>query len=120
MATLVPTSARNLICNAFVDSLDDGFVKFETSAGGLIVACNFDSTSAFTAAATGTASANTFLDSVSTATGTIQQVSLYSSANTLMFTTDCNDSSTFSVSSITINSAETMRISTMTLTAPAS
>jgi hypothetical protein len=117
----VKDTARNILCNAIADALDYGRMEFQTSADALIVAVSFNATAAaFTEAAAGVCSATELLDTVSTATNTIEQIALYASSDTLMLDDDCNTTSNFWVSNTSISAGETMRVNSFTITIPAS
>ena len=121
MAVTLETTARNLLANAIADALDYGDMQFQRSTDSLIVSVELNaSAAAFTAAATGVVSATELLDTVCATTETIEQIALYTSSDTHFLTDDCNTTSDFSVSSVSISSGETMRVNSFTMTVPAS
>jgi hypothetical protein len=117
--TLTDT-ARNAACNAIVDLLDSGTAKFETSADVEVATCTFGAT-AFGAAASGVATANAITADSSATGGVIEHLSLYTSGATKLAELTCGvGSGECQCSNLTIGAGDTVSITAMTITVPAS
>jgi len=119
------TATRNAACDAIVDLIDGGVgagtLQFETS-GDVEVATLTFSDPAFGAAATGVATASAITSDTSATGGTVAQASIYDSASTkIMECTVATDSSQdIQLSSLTIGAGDTVSMSSLTVTVPAS
>lgn len=118
------TAARNAACNAIVDLIDDGTgagtLQFETS-GDVEVATLTFSDPAFGNASSGTATASTITDDTNATGGTVAQASAYDSAsNKVMEFTVSTSGADINLSSLSIGAGDTVSVSSLTVTVPAS
>lgn len=123
MATL-STAARNAACNAVVDLLDAGSgagaLVFRTS-GDVEVATLAFSDPAFGNASTGVATADTITSDTSATGGTTTKATLEDSDTNIVITATVGTSSSdINLSSTTIGNGDTVSISSLTVTVPAS
>lgn len=119
MATLA-TAYRNQLCDSLVDSLDGGNVFFQTGASAEVAECVFG-TPAFGAASSGVATANSITPDTNTNAGTIASALIRTSADATVLTcTVSTTSGDFVLSSLTLGAGETLSISSLTITMPAS
>ena len=119
MATLA-TAARNAAADAVAALLDGGDIQFQTAANGEVATCDFAAT-AFGAANTGVATAATISDDTSAAGGTVDHAVLRSSAAAPIITATCAvGSGDFNMTSLVIGAGDTVSVSSLTLTQPAS
>lgn len=122
MATLT-TEGRNLACDAVVDVLDTGFVVFETSGSVEVATCTFGAT-AFGASAAGVATANAITADSSATGGTIDHAEVQKSDNSEIFDpltcTVTGGGGDIQLSSLVIGAGDTVSITSMTVTMPAS
>ena len=129
MATLT-SAARGAACDAIVDLLDAGsavtypYVSFCTSGDVEVARCNFTSTTAFGAASTGVCTAGTIADDTDADGGVIatSHVFLKSQDNTTVITCTIATTSSqdFQIASLTIGAGDTVGVSSLTVTVPAS
>lgn len=118
------TAARNAACNAVVDLLDAGagagLLVFRTS-GDVEVATLTFSDPAFGNAATGVATASAITSDTSATGGTTTKATLEDSDATVVLTCTVGTSgSEINLSSTTIGASDTVSISSLTVTQPAS
>lgn len=118
------TAARNAACNAIVDLIDAGAgagtLEFETS-GDVEVATLTFSDPAFGNAATGVATASSITDDSSATGGTVAQASFYDSDdNKVLEATVSTSGADINLSSLTVGSGDTVSVSSLTVTVPAS
>lgn len=123
MATLT-TAARNAACNAIVDLVDAGAgagtLQFETS-GDVEVATLTFSDPAFGNAATGVATASSITSDTNATGGTIAQASFYDSDSTKVLEATCGTSGAdINLSSLSVTAGDTVSVSSLTVTVPAS
>ncbi|HJY38012.1 MAG TPA: hypothetical protein VJ299_11120 [Steroidobacteraceae bacterium] len=123
MAT-ISTAARNAACDAVVDLIDAGAAAgnlvFRT-AGDVEVATLPFSDPAFGAAATGVASASTITSDTNATGGTTTKATLEDSdANAVITATVGTSGSDINLSSTTIGAGDTVSVSSLTVTMPAS
>lgn len=126
MGVTLETIARNGACNGVVDLVDAGAgagtLVFETS-GDVEVATLTFSDPAFGAAATGVATASAITDDTSATGGTVAQASFYDSdANKVL---ECSVTATggggdIELSSLSVGVGDTVSVSALTVTMPAS
>ena len=117
-------ATRSAACNAIVDLIDvsgPGTLVFETSGDVEVATCTFAAT-AFGAASSGVATADTIVDDSSATGGEIAQVSVYDGvpAKIMECTISADSLSEFEISSLTIGVGDTVSCSAMTVTVPAS
>lgn len=118
------TAARNAAADAIVDLLDAGAgagtLEFETS-GDVEVATLTFSDPAFGSAAAGVATASAITDDTNATGGTIAQASFYDSdSNKVLEATVGTSGADINLSSLTVGAGDTVSISSLTLTVPAS
>ena len=123
MATL-ETVARNAACNGIVDLIDGGTgagdLVFETS-GDVEVATLPFSNPAFGNAATGVATANAITDDTSATGGIVAQASIFDGdAAKILEATVATSGADINLSSLTVGAGDTVSISSLTATMPAS
>ena len=123
MAVTLSSTARNLLCDAFVDTLDGGKVKIRaTSSSGTVLAQLVFGTPAFGSASTGVATANAITqDSSADATGTAVAATIHKSDDTQML--DCSVSTSgadINLDSTSISAGQVVGLTSMTITVPAS
>lgn len=121
---ILETTARNAACNAIVDLVDGGtgagYIQIETS-GDVEVATLPCSNPAFGNAATGVATANAITSDTSATGGTAAQASVYDGDNTKHWEMTLGTSGTeVIISSTTIGAGDTVSMSSLTVTQPAS
>jgi len=124
MAITLETATRNAACDAIVDLVDAG-----TGAGNLVLRTSGDvevatlamSATAFGAAASGTATAATITDDSSATGGTTTKFTLEDGDATVILTGSVGTSGEdLNLSSTTIGSGDTVSVSSLTVTVPAS
>lgn len=123
MAT-ISTAARNAACDAVVDLIDagspPGALVFRTS-GDVEVATLPFSNPAFGAASTGVATASAITSDTSATGGTTTKATLQNAAGTAVITATVGTSGNdINLSSTTIGAADTVSVSSLTVTMPAS
>lgn len=128
MAVTLATAARNAACDAIVDLLDlgsgdaTGDIAFSTSAPATLCVCNLAAT-AFGSASTGVATAATI------ANGTVSGSSNPSTVALALFRNKSNaeifrcavgtSGSDINLSSVSVNDGDTISVSALTFTVPA-
>lgn len=118
------TAARDAACNAIVDLIDAGSgagtLQFETSGDVEVATLTFSATS-FGAASAGVATANAITSDTNAAGGTIAKASAYdSNSNKVVELTVGTSGADINVSSLTIGAGDTVSVSSLTITVPAS
>lgn len=129
MAVTLATAARNAACDAIVDLLDGGTgdatgdIAFSTSAPATLCVCTLAAT-AFGAASSGVATAGTI------ASGTVSGSSNPSTVALALFRNKANaeifrcavgtSGSDINLSSVSVNDGDTITVSSLTFTVPAS
>lgn len=116
------TATRNAACNAVVDLLDSGDIRFETAANNEVATCDFAAT-AFGDANVGVATAATISDDTSAAGGTIDHAVLRKSDTTKVMTctvTVTGGGGDIEVTSLAIGVGDTVSVTSFTVTMPAS
>jgi len=114
------TVARDAMCNALVDLTDLGTVVFETSGDAEVATCTFGAT-AFGAASSGVATAETITPDASATGGVVDHAKIRKGDTTLLWTATCGTSGTdFIFASVTVPAAVEVDITSMTVTVPAS
>lgn len=121
---ILETAVRNAACNAIVDALDAGaaagYIQFETS-GDVEVATLPMSDPAFGNAAAGVATAATITSDTSATGGTAAQASFYDDNDLKCFEMTVGTSGTeIIISSTAIGVGDTVSMSSLTVTVPAS
>lgn len=124
MAVTLETAARNAACNAIVDLIDAGAgagtLVFETS-GDVEVATLTFSDPAFGNAATGVATASAITSDTNATGGTIAQASFYDSdSNKVLELSVGTSGADINLSSLSISASDTVAVSSLTITVPAS
>lgn len=123
MAVTLTTTARNLLCDAFVDALDGGSIKIRaTSSSGTVLAQLTFGTPAFGAASVGVATANAITsDTSADATGTAVAATIHKSDATEMLSCSVSTSGAgINLDSTSISATQVVGITSMTVTVPAS
>lgn len=121
MPTLA-TAARNAACDAIVDLLDSGTIEFQTSANNEVATLTFGAT-AFGAAAVGVATANAITADTSATGGTIAKAVFKTSGAAEVLTatvTVTGGGGDITGTSLAIGAGDTVSISALTVTVPAS
>ena len=130
MAVTLETNARNAACDGIVDLVDGGAgagtLEFKTAGGtstagnGEVATCTF-SDPAFGAAATGVATANAITDDTNATGGTTTKAYFYDSNSAAILQCAVGTSgSDINLSSTVIGAGDTVSISSLTVTVPAS
>ena len=131
MALTVPTITRDVATNAVVDTFDGGTLEFQHTAASATAGANEVATCTFgtpafgasSAVATGRADANAIGSDTNAAGGTVGFFTIFSSgaANLLQGTvTLTGGSGDIFLSSLTVGATDTVTMSTLTFTTPAS
>jgi len=116
------TEARNAAVNAVVDLLDAGDIRFETAGDNEVATCDFG-TPAFGGAATGTATANAISDDSDATGGTVEHASLRKSDTTKIMECSCSavgGAGDIELTSLVIGAGDTVSVTALTVTQPAS
>jgi hypothetical protein len=127
MATIVlETIARNAACNGVVDLIDAGggagYIQFETSGDVEVATCSFSAT-AFGAAAVGVATAAAISNDTSATGGTVAQASFYENDATKVLEVDVTavgGGGSMTLTSLVVGVGDTVSVSSLTVTMPAS
>jgi hypothetical protein len=129
MAITLTTAARNAACDAIVDLIDAGTgagtielkSAASTVAGTSEVATLTFSDPAFGAASSGTATASAITDDTSATGGTAGFFTIFDSdANAVLQGTVATSGADLNMSSVSIGAGDTVSISSLTITMPAS
>lgn len=125
MTTTLATATRNAACDAIVDLVDggstdaNGDLVIQTS-GDVEVATLAMSNPAFGAAADGVATANSISDDTNATGGTAANFILQNRDNTEVIRGDCGTSGAeLNLSSLSIGAGDTVSVSELTCTVPA-
>lgn len=130
MAVTLQTAARNAACDAIVDLIDAGsgagVLEFKTSGGtstkgnGQVAELTM-SDPAFGAASTGVATANAISDDTNADGGTTTQAYLYDSDNNPILSCSVGTGDAdINLSSVAIGAGDTVSVTPLTVTVPAS
>ena len=115
----IVTTIRNSIVDVF-DSCNGGSLKFLTSADAVIATCTLSAT-AFGAPSAGVITAAAIASDTSTAAGTVAKAKLYTSGGTEQASLTVGTSGTeIILSSLVFASGDTLSVSSLTITMPAS
>lgn len=115
----IPDATRNDILEVF-DALNGGTLRFHTAAHAQIASLALSAT-AFGAPSSGTITANAISDDTNTSAGTIDHADLYTSGGTIYATMTVGTSGTeIILSSLSFASGDTLSMSSLTITMPAS
>lgn len=124
MAVTHPTTVRNDIADLIVDKIDDGgagSIEFQTSASGVIATLTFSAT-AFGAAASGIATADSIADDQDCEQGTVTKFVVKSGAGATIFegsvVASGGSGGDIVLSSTAIGDGDTISISALTYEAP--
>lgn len=132
MAATLPTLSRNAACDAVVDLIDrgtgPGYINFLEAGGTIAAHLHFNITAAFGAAATGVATMVTdpaVTNGSTAAGGTVSTASIYSLGGTSVMTgitcaAAAATTTQIQLSTLTIGAGDTVTLSSMTVTMPAS
>lgn len=116
------TEARNAAVDGVVDLLDTGTIRFETSGDSEVATCTFGGT-AFGDADSGTALAETITDDTSATGGTISHCHLRKSDTSPIAECTCTVTAgggDFELTSLVIGAGDTVSVTSLTVTQPAS
>lgn len=120
------TAARNAACNAIVDLIDagsadaNGDLQFQTAGAAEVATLEF-ANPAFGAAATGVATANAITSDTDAAGGTTTQAVFRDRDNATVLTATVGTSGAdINLSSTTVGASDTVSVSSLTVTVPAS
>ena len=116
------TAARNAAADAIAALLDDGDIRFETSGNNEVATNDFGAT-AFGNAAAGVATANAIADDTNTTSGTIDHAILRDSLNGTVIdatVTVTGGGGDFTMPSLVFGDGDTLRVTSLTITVPAS
>lgn len=121
---ILENAVRSLACDAIVDSVDAGsgagYIQIETSGDAEIATLPM-SDPAFGAASNGVATANAITSDTSATGGTAAQASVYDSNNVKKWEMTLGTSGTeVIISSTSIGAGDTVSMSSLTVTVPAS
>ena len=114
----IPEVAANIVCNAFVDELNSGYILFHTS-GDAEVAKPQMNNPAFGNAAAGVATmaTGTDVEDTNTSPGTIAHAHLLKSDDTIMSQMTCGTGAEeFVFSSLVFAAGETLKVTSLTIT----
>lgn len=120
MAVTHVAATRNGLADYVVDQLNSGFVKFVTTGDVEVATCGFGAT-AFGAASSGVATANSISDDTDATGGTIAKFELQTSTPTsIVFgsVTATSGGGDIEISSTTITASETVSVTSLTYEAP--
>lgn len=124
MAVTLHENGQNLLCDAFVDALDGGSIKFRaTSASGTVLAVLTFGTPAFGAAASGIATANAITaDSSADNSGTALYATIHRSAGDaqLCSCTVSTSGADINLDNNVIAATQEVGLDSLTITVPAS
>lgn len=116
------TAARNAMVNALCALLNNGDIRFETAANNEVATCTFSST-AFGAATNGVATANAITADADATGGTIDHAVLRDSDAQTVITASCTvtgGGGDFELSLLSIGAGDTVSVTSLTITQPAS
>lgn len=116
------SNARNAAVNAIAALCNSGTIVFETSGNNEVATCTFGAT-AFAGAITGTATANAITSDSDAAGGTIAHAHLVTSGAAPIMqctTTATGGGGDFELTSLVIGAGDTVQITSLTMTQPAS
>jgi len=116
------SAARDAMVNALTALLNSGFVRFDTSGDVEVAKCTFGAT-AFGASAAGVATANAITDDTDANGGTINHALLQNSSSVEILrgtVTTTGGGGDFEGATLVISAAETVSITSLTITQPAS
>ena len=122
MAPTLESIARNAAVDAVAALCDAGDVRFETSADNAVAPCGFAAT-AFGAGSSGVATAATISDDADAAGGTVEHAILRKSDTSKIMEVTCTATGgggDIVLTSLVIGAGDTVSISSMKLTQPAS
>jgi len=118
MATLA-TTYRNLLAQTLGEVLDAGDIRFESAANAEVATCPFGDP-AFGSPSNGVVTANAITPDADAAGGTIDHALLRTSGAATVLTCTCSTTSgDFVLSSLNIGAGDTLSISSLTMTMPA-
>lgn len=122
----IATSIRNAACNAFVDALDvgsadaSGDLQVHTAAFATLLGTLLFSATAFGAAASGVATANSITSATAVATGTASRMRCRDRDNSTCWDgTVSTSSADYNLNSVAVTSGDTIACSSFTFTVPA-
>jgi hypothetical protein len=124
VGVVLPDATRNAIVDAVAALCNSGTIQFDTSGDVEVATCTFGAT-AFGAAASGVGTANAITDDTNATGGVIgaSHVKLKTSGAVLIMTctaTTTGGGGEFEGSSLTIAAGETVSVTSLTFTQPAS
>lgn len=116
------TNARNAAVNAVAALLNSGTMEFQTAGSNEVATATFGAT-AFGASSSGTAAANAITSDTDATGGTIAKCVLKTSGGVAVLTATCSlvaGGGDLELTSLVIGAGDTVAVSSLTLTQPAS
>lgn len=120
MATLT-SAARNAGIGAIAALCNSGTIQFQTSADVEVATCGFGAT-AFGAASAGVVTANAISDDASATGGVIEHAKFFTSGAAEVLEATCTATGgggDFELTSLTIGAGDTVSVTSLTMTLPA-
>lgn len=122
MAPILAAAARNAAVNGITALLNSGTIQFQTSGHVAVATCTFGAT-AFGAASNGTATANAISDDTNAVGGTIAHAHLRTSVPAELVELSCTvtgGGGDIQLTSLVIGAGDTVSVTSLSLTMPAS
>jgi len=117
MSVTHPTATRNALADFIVDQLDNGTIEIQTSGDAEVATLTFGAT-AFGAASSGIATAESITGDSDATGGTAAKAELKDGATAIVLCSVGTSGEDINLSSVTIAADDTVDISALTYTAP--